>query len=169
MNFFFIACGVAAVASAGAATFIGNIRRAIISLWICGLMVGGLFLSLGAEVLAIVQWIVATLGALAFMFYAVMFGEKEHEDKRPVKQRVLVSILPILIGVGFTLLVWSGTQSQISNSAEMIISEPPQNASVLGISISENHFLSLEVLAIMLFLAIVGTGVMARSDEGDQS
>ena len=161
MSIIFYVCAIITVTGALAATFMNNVRGAILALWICGLGVGGLFLSFGAEMLAIVQWIISTLGVLSFVFYAVMFGEYHLRDLRPFKVKLTSAILPMLGGCAFTSLIWVGTRD-----LKMVAETVPagQDMAALGKLLTENHLVSLEILGLSLLLAIVGSGVIARTE-----
>ena len=165
MSVVFGICAVITIAGAVAATFMDDVRGAILALWISGLGVGGLFLSSGAEMLAIIQWIIATLGVLSFVFYAVMFGEYHLKDTRPLKPKVISAILPVLGGSAFTALIWVGTRD-LPGLTEA--SPAPQDMAALGKLLTENHLVSLEILGLSLLLTIVGAGVIARTEGGGQ-
>ena len=62
MTVFWI-CSALAVTAAAFAAFVRDLRRAVLALWIASLAVGGVYLSLNAELLAVVQWIASTLVA----------------------------------------------------------------------------------------------------------
>lgn len=163
MTVFWICSSIAVTAGAFAA-FVGDLRRAVLSLWIASLAVGGVYLSLNAELLAVVQWIASTLVAISFMFYAVMFGEYGASEDGPVprSRRMLPIILPLLLGVGFCGTLWVGA----SNFAK---AKPgsgmfQQSVSTIGTALAQDHMLSLEILALTLFIVIVGSGAIARPD-----
>ena len=50
---------------------------------------GALFLSYGAEYLAVVQWLVGTLVAISFLVYASLFGGYTSLDARPKREKSL--------------------------------------------------------------------------------
>jgi NADH:ubiquinone oxidoreductase subunit 6 (subunit J) len=160
---FWICSGLALVAG-GAACFVADIKRAVLSLWVAGLAVGGIYLSVGAELLAVVQWIVATIVAMSFIFYSVMFGEYGKRDPRPLLEKAKGLILPLLIGVAFVgILAITG---QLTNSEIQPAATPAAGQSLLdlGRRLASEHLLSLEVLGLSLFLVIVGSGVIARPE-----
>ncbi len=162
-----------ALGAALTATVVQGMRRAILSLWITGLAMGCLFLTVGAETLAIIQWIISTLVAIALFFFAVMFGEYESEDKQPdslpfykkLDRRTLVSaIIATVIGAAFAVIIYLGANDFPSNLGEG--SAQGGDLASLGKVMVENHILSLEVLALTLFLVLVGGGVVARPESG---
>lgn len=137
------------------AAYSRNTRRGAICLWACSLFVGGLFLSIGAELLGVIQWIVGTLISLVFIFYSALFGV--WEKKKNMIQFTIVSAL----GVGFVFSIWVGL-SQISYIFDF--SGTKKGLIDLGKILVQNHLLPLELLALTLFIAIVGSGVVSRPD-----
>lgn len=167
-----------ALGGGAAAALVENMRTATLSLWIASLAVGGVYLTLGAEALAIVQWIVSTLAAISFIFFAAMFGEY---DRATSEERVsssggpwmarLQSIsraqivafgLSAVIGIAFVLVVWQGS----ADLPEGTLAIPDKNNDLiaLGRVLIDHHLLSLEVLATTLFLVLVGGGIIARPE-----
>jgi NADH:ubiquinone oxidoreductase subunit 6 (subunit J) len=153
-------CGILATGAAIMAAFLGDVRRAVLALWITGLAVGGVYLGLGAELLAVVQWIVSTVVAISFIFYAVMFGEYGLGDERPPLRRAFTAVLPMLLGLAFMGVVWLGTQDLAAPEA----GAGGPGLARLGQLLMQEHFISLEVLGLTLFLMIVGSGVIARPE-----
>lgn len=169
---FWICCALV-LGGAAMACFVGDLRRAVLALWVCSLGVGGLYLFMGAELLAIIQWIVSTLISIAFVFYAVMFGEYGVNDRRPLPRRIIDAIQPVALGLAFTAVIWLGGGHLSGVVAEAGASFPHapdgssmagQDLAVLGKALAEDHLLSLEILALTLFLVIVGSGVVARPE-----
>lgn len=169
-----LGCSAVTLVSAVIAVFVGDMRRSILALWVAGLGAGGLFLSLGAELLAMIQWIVSTLMTVSFIFYAVMFGEYGKGDDRPLAKRALSAALPILLGGAFAGVVFVGA-SRIPGALEWGVPAPAINTDLaaVGQSLVTDHLLSLELMALALFLILIGAGVVARpgrpgSPDGDQ-
>lgn len=162
----FIIFSMIALVGAFLATFLYDVRGSILALWVTGLGVGGLFLSMGAEVLAIILWIVSTLVAISFMFYAVTFGEYGIRDSRPWKNRLIAAILPVLCGGLFVTLIWLGSKDLVGDhfARAVTLKEPIENLQILGEKISKDHLLALEILGLCLFLVVVGTGVVSRPE-----
>lgn len=167
----FLFCSFLTIFAAILATFLSDIRKAVLALWITGLGAGGLFLSVGAELLAVVQWIVSTLVAISFIFYAVMFGEYGMPDLRPKPKRYTSLGVSVLLGAAFAWVIWLGAhQLPGATLIEPILPEntTAQSMLALGKSIAEEHLLSLEILGLTLFLVIVGSGVIARPEGSEQ-
>lgn len=144
------------------ATFASNIRRATLALWVAGLGAGSIYLTIGTETLAIVQWIVSTLVAISFVFFSAMLGEYR-AGKREMTRASWVRLgLALLIAAGFVSLIWRGAGA-VSESS-FAVPETGNDLAALGRSLVENHLLSLEVLGLTLFLVLVGGGVIARPE-----
>lgn len=109
------------------ATFISDVKKSILALWAAGLGVGSLFLILGAEFLAIVQWIVSTLTAISFIFFAVLFGEHQRQPSNKIKTRFIQLLLSLLSG-GFFLffIVLGSNRTNSSSSFKEIPHEVPE-------------------------------------------
>ena len=158
-----IALGAALVAS-----FVNGMRTAILSLWIAGLAMGCLYVTLGAESLAVIQWIVSTLVAISLFFFAVMFGEYEKESNEAPgesllsRKKIFVLGIAIVLGLAFAAIIYLGA----TEFPQDIPSLPKagNDLAALGRTMVENHMLSLEVLGLTLFLILVGGGVVARPE-----
>lgn len=170
------------------AAFALNLKRAILALWIAGFGAGGLYLTVGAETLAIVQWIVSTLIAISFVFFAVMFGEfgnstaqfhppRKNErtagklftpaifrrDTIQGRKGALLVLAAFALGAAFGVAIWFGASHLPAGN--LAVPAEGNDLISLGKRLTEEHFLSLEVLALTLFLVLVGGGVVARPDQ----
>lgn len=162
-------CAAIALGGALAATLLSDIRRAILAVWITGLGVGGLYLSLGTELLAVVQWVLSTLIAVASVFYAVLFGEYGVSDSRPFSKKLLSAALPFALGLGFVTVLVIGARSFPGLIALGLHGATPpgpvqQDLAAVGRGLADDHLLALELLALTLFLVIVGGGVIVRPE-----
>ncbi len=148
------------------ATFARHTRHAILALWVAGLGVGGMYLILGAEFLAIIQWIVSTLVTIAFIFFSVMFGEYNSPAPRAIGNGLLLTLLSVVIGVGFTVVIWLGVKELPTSS--FIVESGSNDLELMGQMLTQENLLSLEVLALTLFLVLVGGGVIARLEGSNE-
>ena len=166
------AFSVIAVGAIGLATFSRRIRSAILALWVAGLAIGAVYLTLGAELLAIVQWIVSTIVAISFVFFAVMFGEysstgiRENSssvpDRNLSRRGGLISISAVVLGSLFPVLIWLGS-GHLPESM-LVLPTVDNDLASLGRKLAQEDFIALEVLALTLFLVLVGGGVIARPE-----
>lgn len=139
-----------------------NMRRAALALWLAGLGMGGMYLTLGAETLAVIQWILSTLGAISFIFFAVTFGEYSGKSGEADRKRVLFTLLGGAIGLSFAAVIFLGV-GRLPGSAFALPAQG-NDLGALGRALAQDHLLSLEVLALTLFLILVGGGVVARPE-----
>ena len=154
------------LAAALMATFLFSMKRAILSLWVAGLGVGAVYLTVGAEFLAIIQWIVSTLVTISFIFFSVMFGEYRTSETRNARSEILPVVLSLILGGGFAFVIWLGTR-ELPES--VLGSFTGNDLGDLGRLLTQDNLLSLEVLAQTLFLVLVGGGVVARLERSDHS
>jgi NADH:ubiquinone oxidoreductase subunit 6 (subunit J) len=150
------------VVSATVATFAPDLRRSNLSLWLAGLSAGALYLTLGAELLAIVQWIVSTLVAISLLFFSSMYGASRELPEGTGWRRALKIGLPLLLGLLFAFIIWHG-----AGFLDVEAVTPPAEGNdlrTLGVELTGRHLFSLEVLALTLFLVLVGGGVLARPE-----
>lgn len=169
-SWIFWASATVTLGSAAFAALAGDIRKAALALWLAGLGSGGLFLSLGAELLAILQWVVSTLVAVSFIFYAVLFGEYGQGGKGAETAADAPAFKTyssaVLLGAGFCAVIGlAGSEISVPHDA---LGSKAGDLAVIGAAVSEDYLLALEIFALTLFLVIVGAGVVARPDVGEK-
>jgi NADH:ubiquinone oxidoreductase subunit 6 (subunit J) len=161
-----------AVLSALVAALYRDARRVVLALWVCGMCLGAIFLSFGAEILAVVQWIVTTLVGISLLFFSSMFGElgsKElveigsRKEKFDLLQATLVGVAFIAV-LGVSFLRFQPDAEWLSHLTTTSGPSTGQDLQALGQLLTERHFISLEVLGVTLLLVLVGGGVLARPE-----
>ena len=95
-----------------------------------------------------------------------MFGEYNAPVQKNQMGNYLLTGLSLLLGAGFATVIWIGAKglSEIS----FVLSQEGADLASIGRVLTQDHLLSLEVLALTLFLVLVGGGVVARY-EGEES
>jgi len=142
------------------ATVVSNIRFASLALWGAGLSTGGIFLVLGAEFLAVVQWITATVLCFSFLFFSSLYGPKR------VKFNPWQFLATATLCVGFVIMIGYGAREL---PQDILLKETGVRLIDLGKTIVLDNFLMLELVVFILLMAIVGSGVMSRGTmEDDQ-
>ena len=149
------------------ATIARSILGAILALWVAGLGVGAIYLTLGVELLAVLQWVLSTLVAISFVFFSFMFGEYGPDNSpQPVEGRHLLKIgLIALLGAGFAWVISFGAAHLPHVDLKTVLEGA--DVAAIGANLTNRHILSLEVLALTFFLVLVGSGVIARPDPFD--
>jgi NADH:ubiquinone oxidoreductase subunit 6 (subunit J) len=150
------------ILAAASATFAPDLRRSNLSLWIAGLSAGALYLTVGAELLAIIQWIVSTLVAIAILFFSSMYGQSRELPEGRGARPVLKILLPLLLGLAFGVIIWHGAGFVDNDS--LVPAGDGGDLQAMGRELIQKHLLSLEVLSLTLFLVLVGGGVIARPE-----
>ena len=109
--------------------------------------------------------------AISFIFYTVMFGEYGSPDPRPWSKKALSAVMPLLLGLSFAAVVWLGARELPGMTLEAPYQAQGNNQDVeaLGKTLAGDHILSLQILGLMLFLVIVGSGVVARPEGGERT
>lgn len=155
-------CSSITLVAAIFATLAGDLRASILALWLAGLGTGGIYLSVGAELLAVVQWIISTLLTVGFLVHAVTYGEYGLADSRTKSKRVLAAVFPAIVGIAFAGMIGLGA----SHLPVARLFEPAAGPDLAGFgkALVGKHLLSLELLVLTLFMVVVGAGVIARPD-----
>ena len=116
----------------------------------------GIYAVLGATFLAAIQ-ILVYAGAIMvlFLFVVMLIPLREDDLRRPALGKVALIGGVILLGE----IIWA-----ISTAGSPAASPAPGGGSVevVGRAIFESHFVSLEVLSLLLLAAIVGAVTLAR-------
>jgi NADH:ubiquinone oxidoreductase subunit 6 (subunit J) len=157
-------CAGVLVLSAFLAAVMSDVRSATLWLWVAGLGAGGVYLSVGAELLAVIQWIVATVVAIGFVFYSVMFGEFGSQAREKPVRQLIQSVLPIGVGLIFEGMLWLGSGPGFLGMPMIQGVPQAQDLSGTGRVLARDHLLSVEILGLILLLLVVGSGVIARPD-----
>jgi NADH:ubiquinone oxidoreductase subunit 6 (subunit J) len=148
-------------ASALVAALSKDTRHVVLGLWVCGMGMGGIFLSFGAEVLAMAQWIVATLGGVSLLMASSMCGEL---GKKVASRGTTFDLLQaIIVGVGMTAVF--GVALFRFQPGMNSLPQSGQDLQALGQLLTEKHSISLNLLAVTLLLVLVGGGVLSRAEE----
>lgn len=158
---------VLAVVSAALAMIFSDSRRVILSAWVSGMSVGALFLSYGAEYLAVIQWVVGTLIAISFLVFATMYGEYGSLDARTPRERLFDAIPSVLAGAAFFAMIALAVHD-FSESTSAEGPTGPNDLVAVGIALGQRHWVALELLGFMLVAVLIGAGVISRPEESQR-
>ncbi|MGE4107421.1 MAG: NADH-quinone oxidoreductase subunit J [Bacteriovoracia bacterium] len=147
--------GILAVAAALVAAMAANYRLALFSLWVCGMALGASFLATGSEFLAVSQWVITSVCAVVFLFYVVLFGSRERPANFFYRATALLAAacLATVTGLAVRYLPEGGE-----------VAFPPNEVVQFGATLFGSQLLPLEILALTLFLVMLGVGVVSRSE-----
>lgn len=157
--------GILIVAAALLASLSRDLKQALLALWSAGLAAGGLYLYLGAEFLGVIQWILSTVIAISLLFSAILFGEfREDGIRNGPRFSWTVLLMGLPLGLGFAIGVLLGVEG---NALPTPGDVSAGTLRALGRVLQDDHLLALEIVPVILFLFLIGAGVVARPEKGD--
>ncbi len=149
---------VVSVAAALAVVLLRNVFRAALALVLCLLAVAGIYVTLSADFLAIVQILIYVGGISVLIILAIMLTRDIHHGSLSNKLRMPALVVSILflgaVGYATTNTLW-----QISGAPPV----EPTTAGLAGKLFGEGGFiLPVEIAAVLLLAAILGAIVLVR-------
>lgn len=153
---------------------IGLTRKNIIHgiLWVLLMFVhlGGLYLLLNAEFLAIIQ-IIVYVGAILVMFLFVIFLldiKKEEKEVAFIKSWPL-RVVGLLLLIFFALLGVATYHDHPTTSFSLGLSGKMGQPKALGITLFKNYLYPFLILAFILFIPLIGLGMVVRRRKANGS
>ena len=138
-----------------------NLIHAVIFLILSFLGVAGLYLTLSAEFLALVQ-ILVYVGAIAvLMLFAIMLTPHAGRDNSETPMRYPAAILMGLV-IAAGVFVALDTDWGVMREAAV-----PGQVRIIGESLINSYVLPFEIAAVLLTAALVGAVALAREDPED--
>lgn len=138
-----------------------NLIHAVIFLILSFIGVAGLFLTLSADFLALVQ-ILVYVGAIAvLMIFAILLTPRAARDNAETSMR-----FPAMILMG--LVIAAGTFVALETDWGVMRDQAiGEQARIIGESLINQYVLPFEIGAVMLTAALVGAIALAREDDED--
>lgn len=149
---------IVGIAAALTVVLLRDVFRAALSLVLCFLTVAGIFVTLSADFLAVVQVLIYVGGISVLIILAIMLTREVQRGSPSNKLRIPAMVVAILfLGVvGFALL---NTTWQVSAVPPL----EPTTAALAGKLLGEGgYILSVEIAAVLLLAAIIGAIVLVR-------
>ena len=139
-----------------------NLIHAVIFLILSFIGVAGLFITLSADFLALVQ-ILVYVGAIAvLMIFAILLTPRAARDNDETLMRYPAMVL---MGLVITAGTFVALETDWGPMREAAIGT---QAKIIGESLINEYVLPFEIGAVMLTAALVGAIALAREDEEDQ-
>lgn len=180
-----IICGVLMVVFSSLTVIERRLKIGIIWFWILGMSVSGYFLWVGSDLVAFLQFILSTLGAIGLYYHSLALGEyvpfemdrrsrtDSPESAKPVVRsimsRILPALLPGFLGVVVAFCVRQALvllrDSGLVASASFRSHHP---GAALGGILQSSYLISFEVLGLIFLACFVGAGAMSRSKFGEK-
>lgn len=149
---------VIAVMAALAVVMLNNVFRSALSLVLCFLVVAGIYLTLSADFLAVVQILVYVGAISVLIMLAIMLTREVQRGSTSNRFRVPAFIVAALVLGG---LIYSMVNTNWQTSAAAPVE--PTTPAIAGLLFGEGGFiLPLEIAPILLVAAIIGAIVLVR-------
>ena len=149
---------VVVILAALAVVLLGNVFRAALSLVLCFLAVAGIYLTLSADFLAVVQVLVYVGAISVLIILAIMLTRDVHKGSQGNKLRIPAFFVAALV-LGGMVYATVNTNWLVSSAPPL----EPTTPAIAGLLFSEGGFiLPVEIAPILLIAAIIGAVVLVR-------
>ena len=154
---FWIMAIIVVVAALGV-VFLRNIFRAALSLVLCFITVAGLYITLSADFLAVVQ-ILVYVGAISVLIILAIMMTRDVQRGSPNNKMRLPAFIVAAVVLGIMIYTVTRTTWQVATESPLTPTAEPLALKLF----SENGFiLPVEIAAMMILAAIIGAIVIAR-------
>lgn len=149
---------IVGIAAALTVVLLRDVFRAALALVLCFLTVAGIYVTLSADFLAVVQVLIYVGGISVLIILAIMLTREVQRGSPSNKLRIPAMVVAILfLGVvGFAML---NTPWQVSTVPPL---EPTTAALAVKLLGDGGYILSVEIAAVLLLAAILGAIVLVR-------
>jgi NADH-quinone oxidoreductase subunit J len=149
---------VVGVMAALAVVLLGDVFRAALSLVLCFLAVAGIYLTLNADFLAVVQ-ILVYVGAISVLIILAIMLTREVHHGSPSNRLRLPAFFVAALFLGGVVYALVNTNWQISSAPPL----EPTTPAIAGLLFGPGGFiLPVEIAPILLLAAIIGAIVLVR-------
>lgn len=157
-----------AVAAALAVVFFKRAVNGVMSLLAFMFGMAGLYVLMGAQLVAFFQVIVYVGAVLVlFAFVIMLLNLKDAPVRRLTSPADVRAAIPaVLLTVGITALTWLALQDGVFSKAAAL--QPVAGLRQIAVDLFSKHLLVFELTSVILFVAAVGAIVISRK-EGERS
>lgn len=149
--------GLSVIAIASAVMVLRSTKLTYAALWLAGLLVSvaALFLTLGAQFLAVVQILIYAGAVVTLILFAIMLAPRggELSMKNGAKLALAVLLLVLLAGSMFMSTSWRALPTGLESFSDI-------TETLFG-----PYFLAFEILSVLLLAALIGAVWMARKEK----
>jgi NADH-quinone oxidoreductase subunit J len=147
----------------GSALMVAAVRdlvHAVLFLILSFIGVAGLYLTLSADFVAVVQVLVYAGAIAVLMLFAILLTPRAARDNATISYRAPVSIVAGLVGV---VIVFAALKTPWATTADD--DRFPTTARAIGNALLDPFVLPFEVASVLLVVAIIGAIVLVRPGE----
>lgn len=154
-----------AVASALAVVFFRKAVNSVMSLLAFMIVVAGLFLLLGAQLVAVFQVLVYAGAVLVlFIFVVMLLNLKDAKATgHPSRSTAAVGITSVLLTLGMMAMLWLAVRHPAAAYAPSVL-KPAAGIRQIAIDLFNAHLLIFELTSVVLFVAAVCALVISRKE-----
>lgn len=142
--------------------FSRNLIHAVIWMVIAMLGIAGLYLTLSADFIAVVQVLIYVGAISVLMLFAIMLTPRAERDNAEGSLRIPAIAAAFLLAVAMVYVAidtdWGAVQG----------APIPEQARIIGESLINEYVLPFEIGAVLLTAALVGAIALAREDDEDK-
>ena len=159
---FYVLAGVTLL-SALMVALVRDLIHAVLFLILSFIGVAGLYITLSAEFVAVVQVLIYAGAISVLMLFAILLTPRSSRDNSSVSYSAPISVVAGLVGA---VIVYVALNTEWAKTADPS-SNPFQNTAVeIGRALLEPYVLPFEVASVLLVIAMVGAIILVRP--GDQ-
>ena len=149
---------VTGIAAALAVVLLRDIFRAALSLVLCFLVVAGIYVTLSADFLAVVQ-VLIYVGAISVLIILAIMLTREVQRGSPSNKLRIPALVVAILFLGVVSFALINTPWQVSTLPPL----EPTTSALAGKLFGEGGFiLATEIAAVLLLAAILGAIVLVR-------
>jgi len=149
---------IVGVAAALTVVLLRNVFRTALALILCLLTVAGIYVTLSADFLAVVQVLIYVGGISILIILAIMLTREVQRGSPSNKLRIPVFIVAVIF-LGVMIFALVNTPWQVSTAPPL----EPTTSALGGKLLGEGGFiLAVEIAAVLLLAAIIGAIVLVR-------
>ncbi len=149
---------VLGIMAALAVVLLRNVFRAALALVLCFLAVAGIYITLSADFLGVVQ-ILVYVGAISVLIVLAIMLTREVQRGSPGNRLQLPALIVAALFFGVVVYAVTGTAWPISEAAPVT---PTTGALALVLFGEKGYMLPLEIAPVLLLAAILGAIVLVR-------
>ena len=141
--------------------FSRNLMHAVIWLVLSMLGIAGLYLTLSADFIAVVQVLIYVGAISVLMLFAIMLTPRAERDNSQSIASAPAAIVVILVMIA---TLWVAIDTDWGAVREAALTD---QARLIGESLIKHYILPFEIAAVLLTAALVGAIALARQDDED--
>ncbi len=138
-----------------------NLIHAVIWLVMSMLGIAGLYLTLSADFIAVVQVLIYVGAISVLMLFAIMLTPRAERDNSQTKVSAPAGVVVLLVMIA---TMWVAVDTDWGPVREGAL---PEQARLIGESLINHYILPFEIGAVLLTAALVGAIALARQDDED--